>query len=304
MVNYLYDFSVIIPHKDSLHFLPKLFSTIPSSDKIQVILVDNSTIPITRADVQTDKFFILLYSLPERGAGGARNEGIKHAQGKWLVFADADDFFTDDAFKVFYANYNSEAELLFFGIEGIYSDTCEQSIRGSSLTKLLRDYLNDKKSEMDIRLGFITPCAKMISRGLLERHNISFDEVVASNDVYFSLLTGYYAIKIEAVDKIVYIATVSRGSLTRRRDYSVIKDRFNVALRYNKFVKEHHLPKYQQSIMIFLYQGSRFGVNILLQFLKLLIDYKQNPFIGYKRWIKTYLSDKKNTKKESKYITY
>lgn len=303
MINFLYDFSVIIPHKDSLHFLPKLFSTIPSSEKIQIILIDNSLVPIGRSEVKTDKHFTLLYSLPKRGAGGARNVGIEHAQGKWLVFADADDYFTDDAFEVFYNYFSSEAELIFFGMDGIYSDTGKRSDRGDSYMQLITDYLAGKRREMDIRLGFVSPCAKMVSKELVERHNIHYDEVEASNDVFFSLLTGYYAKKIDAVDKVTYIATISRGSLTKRRDYQVIKSRYLVNLRKNKFLKEHNFSKYQASIMIYLFQSRKFGYKKIIEFVKILFLYRQNPFIGISRWFNTYITERKVEKRDKKYIT-
>jgi glycosyltransferase involved in cell wall biosynthesis len=121
------DFTVIIPHRDTLHFLPKLFHSLPESDRIEILLIDNSFAPITREDVDTDKKFKLLYSSPERGAGGARNEGLEHAHGKWLIFVDADDYLPEDAFEIFYNNFNSDAEVIYYGMDGIYADTGERS---------------------------------------------------------------------------------------------------------------------------------------------------------------------------------
>lgn len=297
------DFSVIIPHRDSLYSLPKLFNTLPGSEKIEIILVDNSTVSIKKEDIDTCKNFKLIYSSPERGAGGARNKGIEHANGRWLIFVDADDYLPNDAFETFYSQFESNAELIYFGMDGIYTDTNERSDRGDIYTQLVKDYLSGKKSEMDIRLGFSSPCSKMVRRELIERHNICYDEVVASNDVYFSLLTGYYAIKIDAVDKVTYIATVSRGSLTKRRDYNVIKSRFLVSLRRNQFLRGHNLSKHQGSIMIYLFQVRQFGLRKMFEFLKLLINYRQNPFIGASRWVKTFFSYKIKEKRDSRYIT-
>jgi glycosyltransferase involved in cell wall biosynthesis len=297
------DFTVIIPHRDTLHFLPKLFHSLPESDRIEILLIDNSFVPIKREDVDTDKKFKLLYSSPERGAGGARNEGLEHAHGKWLIFVDADDYLPEDAFEIFYNNFNSDADVIYFGMDGIYADTGERSDRGDQYTQLVKDYLSGKKSEMDLRLGFASPCSKMVRRELVDRHQIRFDEVVASNDVYFSLLTGYYATKIDAVDKITYIATVSRGSLTKRRDLSVVQSRFEVNLRRNKFLKEHNLSQYQASVMFFLFNARHFGYKSIITFIKLLVQYNQNPFIGAKRWFKTYLSYRNKLKKDKKYFT-
>ena len=303
-MNYSKDFSVIIPHRDSISTLKKLLKSIPVSDRIEVIVVDNSPTPINKESIDINREFLLLYSEPTRGAGGARNVGIDKAIGKWLLFADADDYYTADAFDVFYSQVNVDAEIVFFGMGGIYIDTGERSDRGDTYTKLVRNFLEDEENETNIRLNFSSPCSKIIAIELINRHHIRFDEVVASNDVYFSLLTGFYAKTISAVDKIVYIATVSKGSLTRRRDYEVVKSRFIVSLRYNKFLKEHGHSGYQKSIMFFFTQSINFGLSKVLEFIKLLILYKQNPFIGYKRWFKTYKSGKQRNKTEGKYITY
>lgn len=301
--SYQYDFSVIIPHRNSLHFLPKLFSTLPDSEKIEIILVDNSDVPIKKEDVQTNKNFKLVYSSPERGAGGARNVGIDHSNGKWLVFVDADDYLPENAFETFYSQFNSDAELIFFCMDGIYSDTGEHSDRGDAYTQLVKDYLSGKRDEMDIRLNFFSPCSKMVRKSLVDKHHLRYDEVVAGNDAYFSLLAGYYATKIHAVDKVTYIATVSKGSLTKRLDFEVIKSRFVVNLRINKFLRDKKLSVYQNSSMIYIFQARNLRFNEKLEFVKLLVQYKQNPFIGFKKWFKTYLSYRKNTKRDKKYLT-
>ncbi len=297
------DFTVIIPHRDSIGTLQRLFDSIPVSDKIEVILIDNSSTPVTHEDIGIKRNYTLLYSEPSRGAGGARNVGIENAHGKWLLFADADDFYTKDAFDIFYTQFNSDAELIYFSMDGIYTDTGERSDRGDQYTQLVKDYLCGKKTEMDIRLNFSSPCSKMVSHEFVDRHHFRYDEVLASNDVYFSLLTGYHASKIAAVDKITYTATVSKGTLTKRRDYDVIYARFIVNLRYNKFVKEHNFSQYQRSIMFFLFQASRFGIKKMLELIRLLIRYKQNPFIGYKRWSTTYKACIKNDRDKKYYNT-
>lgn len=296
------DFSVIIPHRDSVSLLPKLFASIPVSEKIEVILVDNSPIPISRELIGVNRNYQLLYSAPERGAGGARNVGIEHAHGKWLIFADADDYFTEDAFDIFLSMKDTKAEIVFTCMGGVYLDTGERSSRGDKFTLMVKGYLAGIRSEMSLRLGISSPCCKMISHDLVRREHIQFDEVKASNDTYFSLLTGYYAKTIEAIDKITYIATVSRGSLTRRRDLSVVEARFRVKLRYNQFVKNHGYPNHQKSIMIQMRQIVGFGPLVWLHFCRLLIQYRQNPLVGWRNWMRTWSKVVKQDKKDKRYI--
>ena len=189
-------FSVIIPHRSSIETLSKLLGTIPNNRQIEIIVIDNSLIPVTKGEINTDREYTLLYSAPERGAGGARNVGIEHARGEWLIFADADDFFEKDAFNVFYKYRDSDAELIYFCAKSEYIDTGEQASRGDSYTALVNGYVDGYVSEEKIRLGFSVPWCKMVKHSLVKKYNIRFDEVVASNDLYFSMLVGFYVTKI------------------------------------------------------------------------------------------------------------
>lgn len=295
------DFSVIVPHKNSVHYLPKLFSSIPISDKIEIIIVDNSQIPITKEGIGINREYTLLYSETSRGAGGARNVGIENANGKWLIFADADDYFTEEAFDIFSQYINSDSDIIYFAASGIYIDTGEYSDRGEQYTKLVKDYLSGEISENYIRTHFSPPWSKMVKADLVNENNIRYDEVVAANDVYFSTLTGYYAKKISAIDIITYVVTVSKGSLTKRRDYDAIYSRFKVSLRKNYFLRKHGLGKYQNSIMYYIYELEKNNLKNIFIIISLLIKYKQNPFIGYGRWIKTFFLYKKQTKRDCNY---
>ena len=81
-------FSIIIPHRNSVNTLPRLFNSIPDRDDLEIIVVDNSPVPLKREQITTTRTFNLYYSEPNRGAGGARNVGIEQAKGKWFIFAD------------------------------------------------------------------------------------------------------------------------------------------------------------------------------------------------------------------------
>lgn len=296
------NYSVIIPQRGSIDTLPRLLNTIPLRDDIEIIIVDNSPIPIDKNQIGVNRDFILLWSPPEHFAGGARNVGLEQAKGKWLIFADADDYFADGAFDSFDRYLNSDVELVYFCVEGIYPETGESADRGYIYTKAVKDYLLGEKSETYMRLFNSVPWGKMIKRELVERHDIKFDEVIAANDVYFSLLVGYNAKKITADDHIVYVVTVSRGSLTRRRDFAVVFSRYKVALRYNRFIKEHRLGAYQKSVMVYFYNARPYGIIAMMKMFGLAIKYRQNIFIGASKWIDTLKKNDRLNKKESEYI--
>ncbi len=303
-MSYTKDFSVIVPTwRGAIKYLPRLFDSIPKKDGIEIIVVDNSKEPVSREEIESEREITFLHSAPERHAGGSRNDGMAVAKGKWLLFADSDDYYSEDAFDVYYSKFDTEAEIVYTGMGGIYNDTGEPSNRGERYANAVHDYLTGQLSEMNLRLQFSSPCSKMVSHDLVSRCNLRYDEVVACNDMYFSMLIGYYAQSITAVDKVTYIATVNRGSLTKRRDYAVCLSRFMVALRYNQFLRRHGLKEYQSSIMLRYKQFCSHGFKAFCKGTHLLVSYGQNPFIGYSRWLKTYKNTRKTEAKESQYIT-
>ena len=296
------NFSLIIPQRNSISTLPRLFASIPEREDIEILLVDNTPEPITKEQVGAGHDYQLLWSSPTRFAGGARNEGMDHAKGKWLIFADADDYFAPNAFEVFEQYRNSDADIIYFCADGVYPETGERSEQADLYTNLVSNYLKNPNNEWGLRLSFHVPWAKMVRRSFVEENHIRYDEVVANNDDYFSLQSGYFAKKIEAVDKVVYLYVVSHGSLMRRRSYEVMRTRYEVILRCNQFKKQHGLSNYQGSVMYFLAESRHYGVKAMWEFFTLLFKYHQNPFIGMSNWFKTAKRKKNKEKKDAAFI--
>ena len=298
------NYFIIILHIKSLETLRRLLDSIPKRNDIEIIVVDNSAIPISKKDIFTTRSYLLFYSNPQKGAGAARNLGLSAASGRWIIFADADDYFSTNAFCVFDTYLNNSCDIVFFSAQGIYDDTNQPSDRAYIYNERIKNYIaSGKQNDISLRLQFAVPWAKMFNREFIQKNNFIFDEVPASNDKFFSLLTGYYAEQIDACDEIVYIVTTSRGSLTKRRDRTIIESRYRVQLRYNKFLREHDLAHMQSSVMNYLITSIKFGPSVFIRFFIIAITYKQNIFIGYKRWFSTMLNMHYTRGKESRYIT-
>ena len=225
---------------------------------------------------------------------------MDHAHGKWLVFADADDYFTENAFDVFFANINDTADVIYFGMTGIYDDTGEFSTRGDYYTNKVQDYLAGKIGENSLKYKFGSPCSKMVKKSLVDTCNLKYDEVVASNDSYFALTIGYYAKSVKAVDAIVYVATVSRGSLTKRKDFNAVHSRYLVKLRMNRFIKANHISEPQYPVIFDIYECFKASPKSLFRVLAEAVRYGQNIMLGFNpiNWFKT-LTRKKSEKEKS-----
>lgn len=302
-MTYTKDFSVIIPvWRGAIKYLPKLFDSIPKMDGIEIIVVDNSKEPVNRDEINSSREIVFLHSSPDRHAGGSRNDGMSIAQGKWLIFADADDYFAPGAFDVFYSMLNTEAEIVYTCSRGVYEDTGEPSKRGAADRLTIHRFCNGEANESSLRFGIASPCAKMVSHALVDRHKLQYDEIRAGNDNYFSLTSGYYAKNVTALDNVTYIITSNYGSLTQRRDYEVIRARLYSLLHCNQFLKQHGLSDRQNSIMNCLYESRHFGIKKMCEFLCMVIKYRQNPFVGWKRWGKSFKRNKEIESQNKQYI--
>ena len=91
--------SIIIPHYNSSNFLEKLLLSIPKKKDIQVIIVDDkSELSHLKVIYELKKIysFDFFQNNRDKGAGSCRNIGLEIAIGKWILFADSDDFFVNN----------------------------------------------------------------------------------------------------------------------------------------------------------------------------------------------------------------
>lgn len=297
-------FTVIIPHFNCLELLLRDVASIPDRSDIEVLVIDNSTDPIDKNLFEKKRNNVqILYSSQKRGAGGARNIGLENAHGKWLLFSDADDFFTDKAFDTFFDFSDSEYDLIFFNMTSCYSDTLLPADRNSNYSPLIDNYiLGFSEAEESLRYGTPGPVCKMIKRELVEEKDIRFDEVCSNNDDMFSLKAGYYANNISASNKTVYCATVRKGSIVNTMSPMIIETRLKVILEINKFLREHKLGQHQSSVMFLIYQSSKYGCKYVLQFCWMSILSGMNIFIGFSRWFKSYKKVREHEKEIKDYI--
>ena len=112
----MFNYSIIIPHKNIPSLLRRCLDSIPERDDLEIIVVDDNSKEDTIRDLQTihRNNLQIIYTKEGRGAGYARNVGISKAQGKWILFADADDYFEEIAFNTLDLFTNSKAQLVLF----------------------------------------------------------------------------------------------------------------------------------------------------------------------------------------------
>lgn len=234
--------TIIIPHYNTPNLLSKLLNSIPAIDDIQVIVIDDNS---TR---EVEIYQQLLYEYPhvtflsndknKNSAGACRNIGIKHAKGRWILFADADDYFADGFYDVVSAFFDSKYDRICFPPTSIDLDTGETANRHIYFEKLIYNYIDDKnrKHELKLKYNFLSPWSQLISYECIIKHNISFSETLVANDLMFATKLGHHATTTTA-DNIIYITTLGKHSLTTTINETNILTRLNEAISRYSFLK-------------------------------------------------------------------
>ena len=239
-------FSVIIPHHDIPDLLQRCLDSIPDVPDVQVIVVDDNSsaekVDFNRFPGKGRKYTTVIFDKSGGGAGRARNIGMTHAEGKWLVFADSDDFFVNGAFDVLEKHKDDREDIILFKADSVNSDNYTPSDRHLQLNKAIDDALSGVITNKQAVLKMPVPWCKMLRREYVQGKGVLFDEVYANNDMMFVLKSTCWAgdDAVAVADEVLYTVTTRSGSLdaakkTSPRNYLCMMD---VLIRCNKFCKD------------------------------------------------------------------
>lgn len=258
-------FSVVIPHYAIPRLLLRCVDSIPQRPDVEVVVVDDCSpdTPELQAALATlrQRPGLTLCRTPQGGsAGRARNVGLDAARGRWLLFADADDFFDERLAAFLDQMAGAEEDVVYFNFRSVLSDDVSQpSDRENSYNAFFQQYACDHRED-NFRFLYQTPWGKLVRRSLVEEHHIRFDETRYANDALFAVRVGCEARAIRVVDVPLYILTERRGSLANQfcRKPGETAVRTKVALRVRQTIAAHGYTfsyDYQIFVRLLLWNG-------------------------------------------------
>lgn len=237
------DFSIIIPHYHTPNLLARCLRSIPENNFIQVIVVDDNSpqndyyreiIPeLSRKNVE---FYV---TKEGKGAGKARNIGLKYVKGRWVLFADADDFFVEDFWEILSKYKNAKEEIVYFNIKSCYSDDISKLYRDTK--EHLFNIYKKTGNDLVFRLGYTEPWGKLIKRDLIVDNKIQFQETKANNDFLFSVKIGLSAKNIKIVNRPLYWYVFREGSLSNSKGAEPISKSRDRLIAFSEVDKLLHL---------------------------------------------------------------
>lgn len=249
-------YSIIIPHYNTPDLLERLLLSIPKRDDVEVIIVDDCSpdsaflqYEILKAKYEWMKF----YSTEINGGGGkARNIGLQKAIGEYVIFADADDYFTPQ-FKDILKNYadTTTPDIIFFNAISVDSVTQLPKDRSNHLNNFIQGFkTNPSQKGMELRYLFGEPWCKIIKKDLIENNKILFDEISINNDTYFSYMCGFYSKNIAVDERIGYCITERPTSVSKSISYDKLLIKAKVFAKKNKFLKENGITIFDPNLFV------------------------------------------------------
>lgn len=258
-----YSFSIIIPHKNNSTLLQRCLDSIPQREDTEVIVVDDNS---DSGIVDFDHFpgkdrpnTKVVFDKSGKGAGRARNVGLKNAQGKWLIFSDADDFFTPNISLIMDKVLNSDADIVFFKTESRNGETM-QIHNETNARNLIIDRAIIEGDDV-VRFRSAPPWGKVIRHSFVTTNAIHFEETPCGNDVFFSGMCDFYAKKIDLFQEVGYCYMVNSNSLWHNRNLTWAETRFRVDIRMYSFLNKH---KEKEGSVFFLKRANYFLDQIIL----------------------------------------
>lgn len=254
------NYSIIIPHKNSAALLKRCLDSIPYRDDIQIIVIDDNSTDVSELHNIENQYknVEIVYTTDGRGAGFARNKGLDKAVGKWLLFADADDFFNEGFLDYTDKYLNSDNDIVFFNSDSRFSDSLESCPpRMPRLNKYIENHDLDS-------LRYLIPVVwgKMYSREFIIDHRIYFEEVPVSNDVLFAFMSSNKAKTMDICEFNLYCSTINRTSLCHRQTKEMLDCRFFVDLHVNILKLQANVPYSQNNILSHTLYYSNYGTKV------------------------------------------
>lgn len=250
--------SIIIPAYNAENYIQKCLDSISlqTFSDFEVIVVDDgstdNTSDIVKAYIGNDARFSLLQQ-ENLYAGIARNNGMKHAQGEYFLFFDADDFMESTLLEEMVTRADeTSADVVVCRSHQLDCQTDEITPLNHALTveDTSRVYSSSDLSSCIFNSFVGWPWDKLFKKSFIESHGLLFQDTRTTNDAFFVFIALVSADRIALVDKfLIYHRVKNSSSLenTRSKSWSNTFAACNAIEK--RLVNDGVFPNFEQSFL-------------------------------------------------------
>lgn len=213
------NYSIIIPHYNVPELLMRCLKSIPRRDDIEIIVVDDCSEDFALCKELIVATFpecdIKFYSTAQNsGPGVARNIGLDNASGKWIVFEDADDFFSDDIDTILDLCVNRSEDVVFCHNKAVMSENVSTPADDYVYEDILLRY-NETGNDEELRYKHYSVWGKLFKHSFLKNNSIRFEDVLRGQDLLFAIRSGLLCRSLAVIPHVMNVITCRKGSLSR-----------------------------------------------------------------------------------------
>jgi glycosyltransferase involved in cell wall biosynthesis len=204
--------SVVIPAYNSARYVREAIQSVLSQtySKFEVVVVDDGSTDDTESAVRSFGDRVTYVRQDNKGAGAARNEGIKKSEAPYVAFLDSDDLWLPGKLAEQIPLLEQDPEI---GL--VYSDWAVVPQQGETEQSHLRNLPATSGYVFDalVQCGFILTSGTVVRRSCLDDVGI-FDETLAIAQDYDLWLRIAYRWKVTLVNKPLVIKREWNGNLS------------------------------------------------------------------------------------------
>ncbi len=251
--------SIIVPVYNVEKYLNQCLGTLINQTykNIEIIIVnDGSTDDSLQIcnEYSAKDSRIKLVSKKNAGLGYARNTGLEHVTGEYLIFVDSDDYIELDMVEKLYSKVtDTKSDVCYCSLKRHYNDDnivnissiYEESIFENEqiIDNILLRMLGNKPQFNDGSYFYMSVWHAIYSIDIIKKYNIQFksEREYLSEDIFFHIDYLTKARKIVCIPDCLYVYRVNPNSLSLKKD----KNRFIRILDFHSKLKEElskHFP--------------------------------------------------------------
>ena len=217
------ELSVIIPVYNASSYLPETIDCLlkQTFTNFELIFVDDgstdNSLRLLERFARYD-FRVKVLKQSHKYAGAARNLGLKHAQGEYVMFLDSDDFFVPEMLEKAYARIKeTDAEICVFRADRLDQVTKIKSgmewTRRPERCKLGNDkcFSKDTNPKHVFDFTITAPWNKLFKKSFILENKLEFQNTRSANDMAFVLTALAISKKITAMDDVLLTYRVNNS---------------------------------------------------------------------------------------------